>query len=70
MPANYDKQPNQAAVVLYLHNKELLLKEQLTDLIEQAALLTTSRECHQGICCFYLISLVIFSINAKFVGAD
>ena len=72
MPANYDKQPNQAAVMLqlHLHNKELPLKEQLTDLNKQADLLTASRECHQGIYCFYLISPVIFSISAKFVGVD
>ena len=43
--------PGQAAVVSESSNEVLLLKEQLTDLTEQVALLTTSREHQQSVIC-------------------
>ena len=49
-----EDQPGRAAVVSEPSNEVVLMKEQLTELTEQVALLTTSRECQQPVVrCFY-----------------
>ena len=63
-----EDQPGRAAVVLERANKVLLMKEQLTELTEQVALLMTSQECQQPIVrCFYCNQPNTINVSVKHI---